>query len=340
MTDNLYKYMWISWEKQRRSIELANCFGCKLFIVTPRILPSTIRLLRYMENSFRTILILLREKPDVLFVQNPSIALPLLAISFRKIFNFVLIVDRHSNFKYENETSDSIYWKVFFYISKLTIKHADLTIVTNNFLADLVGKDGGMSYVLQDKIPDMKLGRIKDLQGDKNVVFVSTFSPDEPVDEVILAAELIDDDCAIYITGNIPDTYLHKSQQRNFPSNVLLTGYLKEDDYQSLLLSADVLLVLTKNEHTLTCGTYEGVALEKCLIISDTKALRSYFNEGMVYVKSSPDSIAQGIREVFDKKSFLEAEVKVLKDKLVYNWEVSFELLEEKVLTLAKDRLR
>lgn len=67
------KRIWISWEKQRRSIELSKRLGCKLYIIEKS------GLFRYPYSIFKTILILIKERPDLFFVQNPSMFLATLA---------------------------------------------------------------------------------------------------------------------------------------------------------------------------------------------------------------------------------------------------------------------
>jgi len=331
------KPVWITWENQRRSVELAECFGCHLFIITPCRLFSRNRLLRYLESAFQTLWVLLKAKPRVVFVQNPSMVLTLLSIPLSKILRFFLVVDRHTNFKLEQITTPSLFWRLFVFISRLTVKYSDLTIVTNDFLAELVEQYGGRSYVLQDKIPDMSLAVFKQLRGKQNIVFVSTFSADEPLDEVIRAAQLIDKEVIIYVTGKPTQKYVSMSKEPDFPVNIVFTGFLTEADYQSLLLSADVLLVLTINEHTLTCGTYEGIALGKCQVISDTRALREYFTRGMVYVDPLAESIAAGMTKALEEKTFLENEVKLLKKELTLNWERQFNLLRDELAAFSPE---
>ncbi len=316
--------IWVSWENQRRSIELAKSFDIPIYIISPYILPSNFRIFRYVENTIKTIFLLFRKRPEILFVQNPSMMLALIATLLKKVFNYVLVIDRHSNFKLDKMNESSMLWKLFHYISAYTIKNSDLTIVTNLFLSKLVQEWGGTGYVLEDKIPDFKLATVKSLKGKSNVVFVSTFSPDEPTREVIQAARLIKPDCFIYITGKLNKYYKMEKESPEMPKNVVFTGFLSEEDYQSLLLSSDVVLVLTKNEHTLTCGTYEGISLEKCLVISDTEALHSYFNRGMIYVKPTPESIAEGIKSGLEQQTLLEKEVHSLKKELVQKWQDDF----------------
>ena len=69
-------------------------------------------------------------------------------------------------------------------------------------------------------------------------------------------------------------------------SNIILTGYLPDDEYIALLKSADVIIVLTSQDHTLTCGSYESIVLGKPMVLTDTEAIKNHFNKGSEQSKS------------------------------------------------------
>ena len=85
------------------------------------------------------------------------------------------------------------------------------------------------------------------------------------------------------------------------PDNVTFTGFLSERDYVNLLFAADAVLALTTAESCMLCGCYEALAARKALLTSDTSALREYFDRAL-FVQSTPESIARGIREFVDNR--------------------------------------
>lgn len=315
--------IWITWERQRRSIELSKEFQTKLFEMPDMSSPY----LRYLALSLKTLLVLVRESPKTVFAQNPSLILAFLLCCVKKIFKFRLVIDRHSNFKFD-KNQKALKWRLFNFISNFTIRKADLTIVTNDYLLSYINKLGGNGYVLQDKLPELNLGSKKKLQGGKNVVFVSSFSDDEPLEEVIGAFRLLGKDWYLYITGKKRNS---KQIPNKLSPNIILTGYLPDRDYQSLLLSCDVVLVLTKQEHTLTCGAYECVYLRKPFVASSTDAITKYFSKGVVYCEANRESIYHAIRRLILENDNLEREIKILKDDLIYDWKKRFNNLVYKI---------
>jgi hypothetical protein len=105
-------------------------------------------------------------------------------------------------------------------------RRSDLTIVTNKNLAAEVRRNGGNPIVLEDRVPKFdRFSRIP-LEGKFNVVFICTFEKDEPYQEVVQSAHLLDPHVFIYVTGR------HEKVASELvaaaPSNVIFTGFLSE----------------------------------------------------------------------------------------------------------------
>ena len=229
-----------------------------------------------------------------------------------------MIVDTHN----ASISPDSILVKKHGFLFKYFQHKADLTIVTNKSLADLVAHNGGKPFTLPDKLPVMlpAAKQIK-LEGKYNIVYTCSFNSDEPYMEVINCARNLPEDVLIYITGNF------KKQKRigvvNLPPQIIFTGFLSENDYWQLLYAADIMIVLTKRENCLVCGGYEAIAIGKPLILSDRKILREYFYKGTIFTANRSelisDTIFRGIKGI-DK---LQADVKELKQELDVTWLLS-----------------
>ena len=313
--------IWISWEWQRRSIELSEELGCKLFIIEYK------GLLRYPISIFKSLLIYFKEKPKFLFVQNPSMILATLACIIRSVSNTVLIIDRHSNFLFSRPTKNKFYKKLFRILSNLTIKRADLTIVTNKFIANIVCDNGGKPFILPDKLPTLIKKNHTHLKGKKNILMISSFDPDEPMENVFQAMRNLEDNrIVLYVSGN--SNKLNKTIRLQKPDNVVFTGFLPEYEFVNILFSVDAVMALTTIDHCMLCGCYEAIAAEKPLITSDKEELTEYFSD-MIYVDNTPHGIADGIKRVFFDIERLEKKVTLLKRKVSVQWEEEYTLLEK-----------
>ncbi len=313
----MYKRIWITWETQRRSIELSRALGCKLFLFD---IPG---IKRYPLSVIKTIYTLIKYRPSILFVQNPSMFLATLACFIGSFTRLKIVVDRHTTFRLNKPHSGSFSIWLFMRMHYYTLKFADLTIVTNQFLADLVVKAGGHPFVLPDKLPDLTPKKQMPLIGDTNVLLISSFGNDEPITEVLSAAQELSKGFHFYITGNFRKKY---SNQPVVPSNVTLTGFLSEDDFINHIFSCDIVLVLTKSDYCMLCGCYEAVATEKPLITSDKIVLREYFTEA-VFVNNTYTEIVTAITTVAADLNKYKENSKNMKRTITEDWNRVFSKL-------------
>jgi len=310
---------WIAWEYHRRSRELARALGADFFpLLSPLPYPLRIALL-----SLRTFVLLVRRRPRLLFIQNPSLMLALLACLLRPLFRYRLVVDRHSNFIMRTRKVPRPVESVVMMISRFTNRHADLTIVTNEELLDLVHAWGGKGFILQDRLPDLRSAVPRDLGPGRHVCFISTYGPDEPIVAVAEAARLLPRDVTIHVTGRLAAA--PHWLRDDCPANVRLTDFLPEEDYLSLLASCDVVMALTTRPATLLCGAYESVSLHKPTILSDQQVLRSYFHRGIVFTENTGRGIAAAILDAVSRREELTAEVADLARELRQEWEKRFD---------------
>lgn len=285
------KICWITWEDHRRSIELAKELGADYYFVKS----NETFVLRHVLKALKTISIIYTYRKGFVVVQNPSRVLAALAAMLKLIFRFPLVVDRHSNFRLGKGFSiNPAIWFVIM-CSEFSLRVADLTIVTNEFLKKTVEKKGGRAIVLHDKIPNLKRdSQAVYLPGRVNILFVCTFSPDEPFIEVIKAAKRLPRDYCVLITGNYNKAGLHPSSDL-VPHNVHLLGFVSSDAYDSYVYSCDAMMVLTTSEWVLVCGGYEAMAAEKPLITSNTATLRGFYGNAAEFTNADCDSIASAM---------------------------------------------
>lgn len=286
------------------------------------------RFVRYPYLILKTLRLLVRYRPKLLLVQNPSVVLTLSAVLLRGVFRYHLVVDAHNEGVKPFHSHHNWLLPVYSWIQKKT----DLTIVTNDQLAKEVASNGGTPFVMEDPIPQMWATNTISLQRKHNIVFVCTFQKDEPYKEVIASARFLDRSTCIYITGNYrkAPSYVIKEA----PANIVFTGFLPEQEYVNLLHSSDAVMDLTLMQDCLVCGAYEAVALGRPLILSDTSALRNYFHKGAVYTANASEAIASSLGEAIEKQSKLELEVKELKKELKTAWQIKFGELQRFLDTL------
>lgn len=305
--------IWITWEEQRRNKPIAEEVNAKFFQLSEIWKHS--RYIRYLIGSWKTFRILKRENPDSVIVQNPSIVLATVAILLRPFFKYKLGTDTHnSGFCLESDFNSPRLEKIGAWIQR----NADFVIAHNDGLKAQVDSRGGDVIALPDKVPVIeKPDQLLELEGKLSFLFICTFSPDEPWQDVLTAFEDMPE-YHVYVTGNYSKVGL---QPGDVPANIHLLGRIPWDEFDQMLYSADSIIDLTTRDNCLLCGAYEAVAAETPLILSNTDALRSYFRKGAQYATNNVCGIQRAVLDTDYEYDNLKTEIVELKKELADDWQ-------------------
>jgi glycosyltransferase involved in cell wall biosynthesis len=305
--------LWIAWERQRRSVELAAAFRCQLEVID---LDGAA--FRYTRSAVRTLALVATRRPPLLVVQNPSMVLAALACLVGPALRIPVVVDRHTTFLLGKDVRATVRRRVFWMLHLFTLRRAALTIVTNGPLAELVRQAGGRAEVLPDRLPTLKSSSRYPTVSGPCVVFPASYGEDEPLDEVLEAWRQLPADVHLYITGNFRKRDVELPERA--PHNVTFTGFLSEQDYVNLLFSVDAVLALTTAPSTMLCACYEALAAGKSLITSDSDVLREYFGRAII-VENTSEAIAQGLRRFLENREGCAADSRAMVKELSAKWQ-------------------
>ena len=319
--------VWLAWETHQRNRSMSAELSARLFELNTK----SSRLARYLINSLKTLVFLNNERPSLIFVQNPSIVLTIIAIMFGKYAGIPVIVDAHNAGIYPFEGKIKCITDIATYL----LRKADFVIVTNEYLASYINKKGIKSIVLPDPIPKMHGAERISLQGKSNILFICSFADDEPYQEVIKASGKIRKDINIYITGNSSKKGIYKE---HVPDNVILTGFMPEEEFNSMLHSVDIIMDLTTRDNCLVCGAYEATAVGKPMILSDSKISKEYFYKGAIYTDNSSDDIAAKVLEAIKKAEEMRRDINDLKKELEDRWTQSKHEIENLIENMMKSK--
>jgi len=305
--------IWLAWERHRRSLEISKYLRVKAILLEDK----RKRIIRHPILVMKTIRVIFQGKPKVLIVQNPSIVLSIIACLVLKsrLINLNLIVDAHN----EGLTPFNRKLLIFRRIYRWIQRTADLTIVSNEGLAESVKKNGGRPFVLPDKLPEPDRVEDVDLLGKFNYVVISTFAKDEPTLEIIEGAKELDRDDKLYITGNY--NVVTEKFRNKCGDNVIFTGYLKEEEYWGYLKKAHCIIDLTLMDDCIVCGAYEALAVGTPMILSSSNILRKTFPKGAVFSKNDPESIRAALKEVKRLYGKLSREIELFREEYSKIWQ-------------------
>jgi glycosyltransferase involved in cell wall biosynthesis len=258
---------------------------------------------KYPYQLIATLVFLLRNRYQLVFVQDPPIfaVLPVYLYSLFSPIRF--IIDAHT------PPLLNPVWAWTLPLHRFLSRRAVTTLVTNDYLQKLVVAWLAHALVLEDPPIDRSIPNPMHLEpSELNVVLVSSASPDEPVHEVLKAAQDLPG-MRFYITGDYAKSHHHVIDSA--PPNVRFMGYLREDFFP-LLDAADVIMDLCVEEYQFLSGANEALWLGKPLITSKGPVLEGYFSRGTIHVDNTAQAIRQGLLEIKNNLAVFQAEMLAL----------------------------
>jgi glycosyltransferase involved in cell wall biosynthesis len=274
--------------------------------------------IKYILASFKTLLVLYKERPDIIFVMNPPVFAVLIVWLYCRVNKSKYVVDTHSGI------FTAARWRFFLPLYRFLAKQALMNMLHNKPQADEVAGWGAPSMVLEPGPIQTTTDRTYPFRPGYNVVIISTYDEDEPVLEVIEAARQLPD-INFYITGSLQRA--PRDILKHTPANVLLTDFLAREDFLALLKGSDVAVCLTTANNTHQWGALEAMEFARPIITSDWPVLRNYFSKGTVHVDNTASSLVVAIQQIrSDHSSYLKG-IENLRKEQRANWDARFSKL-------------
>lgn len=314
MTIERKRMLFISWAPFcSRSDSIAARLGGRSFMVySPRYGSHFLTVpFKYFSQAIKTLRILWRERPAVVFVMTPPVVACFPVWIYSRLSGASFVIDAHSGAFLDTR------WKPLLFLHKWCSRAARTTIVTNEYMQRILQSWKASTTLVRDVPVCFAEPSHQRLDGSVNMTFVSTFTRDEPIQLFFEAAARLPE-VRFHMTGNY-----HRSDARVLearPDNVRLTGFLSDADYVGLLLASDAVICLTTFDHTMQRGAYEAVFLGRPVITSNFDLLRRHFSKGTVHVDNTVDSVVAGVRRMCGDLARFRKEIEDLRRERLQEW--------------------
>ena len=313
------KSFFISWvAHSTRSDSLAHHLGAQsvhIHYFKPKQFKYLYAPLKYLLSGSKTLAVLSREKPDFVFVQNPPIFCALTVWLWCLFSRAKLIIDSHTG------AFDQPRWKAFHWLFRFLARRAALTIVHNDPLTQIVTNWGAAAITIGDIPFHLETDFTYPFRDGFNVVYVCTFSPDEPVDAVIAAAKALPE-INFYVTGNLK--YAAADIHERVPTNMTLTGFIPHKEYVALIKGCDVIMSLTTRNNTMQNGAYEAMEVGVPIITSNWPVLRQTFTIGTIHVDNTAKELIDAVEKMQKEHLRYVEEVRLLREERLKVWQENF----------------
>lgn len=269
--------------------------------------------LKYPRLAWRTIRLLARRRPRVVFVQSPPTLAVWAVATYAALTGARFVIDAHS------DAFQRARWTRPRWLNRIVARRAAATLVTDPHWAEGLTAAGAVALVVPD-IPgtvDHDGGARDALGPGFHLLVVNTWSSDEPLRAVLDAA------------GELPQATFHVTGRRDhrldalgpLASNVRFTGFLPDDEYARLMSSVDAVVCLTTRDHTMQRGACEALSRAIPIVTSDWALLRGYFSRGTVHVDNSVGGIRDGIRRLMVHHAGYAAAIASLRHQRIDEWQ-------------------
>jgi hypothetical protein len=259
----------IAWKKlSRRSELLAQALDGKLLFFKDN--------LPYVRATIKTLISVIRQKPQVLLLQLPQGPLLLEAYFLKKLVGCKIIADVHTGFLLNTDWKGLILNAPFVKLLSL----ADAVVAHNEAQLDIIPKNVKNKTVVVYDPWYLITTKDKINKQENYMVFPASFAPDEPLEEVIEAVNTSKHPLKLYITGNwkrSPELKKYASKKIQF------TGFLSNQEFNDLLAGASAIITGTTREYTTMMSAWEAIAHNKPLAVTATKTLKTMYPHYAVF---------------------------------------------------------
>jgi glycosyltransferase involved in cell wall biosynthesis len=269
-------------------------------------------LFKYVAQSVRTLRLLFREDPAVTIVMTPPIVACLPVWLYGRLRRGSFAIDAHTAAFVEKP------WRWILGLHGFFSRRALTTIVTNEYLGRIVRGWRARSTIVGDVPIFFAEAASVRVKGDFSMVFVSSFTKDEPLGLFLAAARKLPD-IQFYVTGDC--RVVGEEVLKSKPGNVEFTGFLADSEYVGLLKACSAVICLTTADHTMQRGAYEAVYLGRPVVTSNFGLLRETFSKGAVHVDNTVEDITRGISQMRDGVQRYRREALELRRERERRWE-------------------
>lgn len=314
------KQIYITWiDFQRRAESMNQYVDFDLYYLPPPVSRKWLKPFGYLLQAWRTARIVLRERPDTVWVQSPPGMVPHIALALRGLTRrrYGLIVDCHN-------ASMLPPWSHFPGVAWV-LNRSDRVLVHNEEMRGVVEAFGvrpSLIRVLADPPAQLDLPVLPPKGPDARpyVLVPCSFNADEhlPIPAVMGAARLLPE-VDFKITGR---KYKAEAQglTKGAPDNVTFTDYLTIEGFEALLAGADVVLGVTSRTNCQLSVANEALGAHAPLVLSDTGILRAMFGEAALFGPNTPEGLAAALREALAHQPELRARSEALKLRRQESW--------------------
>jgi glycosyltransferase involved in cell wall biosynthesis len=287
-----------------RADEIAEIVGAERESITLLYGPRYFAAIRYLALFFRTLFLLARRRPDVVYAQNPPIFCPLTCLLYCRLTGARLVIDHHSIWSVKTLGGRSPLSRAIAFLELVVSRAADANTTPHSLWARMLVKMGARNALVyhdyvpnNDRRPDEALkGRLA--EGPLLAIASHGGHPLERL-ETEAAAVAGEREAGVSLVISGPREKLERRLAALvLPPNVRYAGFLEREVYETLKASADFAINITDEPYTLSHVLFEFAASSLPVISSRQPVVEELFADSLLYVDSTVQDVRAKVREM------------------------------------------
>jgi hypothetical protein len=288
-----------------RADELAEAVGAERVSITVLYGPRYFAPIRYLALFFKTLIILARRSPDVVYAQNPPVFCPLTCLLYCRLAGKKLVIDHHSIWRVKTLGGSPLSRAIGF-LEAFVSRAAAGNTAPHGFWGDKLTAMGARNVlVVHDyvqKNPNTRDESLRRKFTDKALIAVCSHGG-HPLERIETEASAVGEvpSVTLLITG--PKEKLERRLSSfALPPNVEYLGFLPRQPYESLKASADFAINVTDEPFTLSHVLIEYAASHLPIVSSRQEVLKGFFGDSLLYTDSTgAEEVARKVRMMLDE---------------------------------------
>jgi len=285
------------------------------------------KLFSYIPKFISTMWLLIKKKPERVFVQLAPTPLLYTAALYKLMYRVMIVADCHNTMIYDDHW---IKWP----FAKQLLRWSDISLVHNDDVLNIAQQLHIDTHILRDPLPVLDVPKHIDvvagirLMEQAYVIIPCGIGADEPVKAMFEAIATIPD---VLFAMTWFAEKLPTEVRTQAPHNLIFTGFLEEPEFNALYAKARAALVLTTREGTQPSGAAEAISLGVPLIVSELATTQRLYGDAPVFVENNAESITAGIRKALEEHDQLSKAVIGLRRSLVEDANTQIERIKAKL---------
>lgn len=254
-------------------------------------LPRYAAPLKYVAYFLMTLIYLFRERPSVVYAQNPPIFCPAACIPYCWLTGARLLVDHHNLWSVKTFEGSAVA-PVVRRIEAVVARTAFANTVPHSVWRDELTAMGGSRVVtvhdFLERNPNQRSEAMRRRVSEAGLIGIASGHqglPLEAVESEARAAELTPG-VTLAITGP-PERLASRIEALGPLNRVKFLGYLPKQDYEVLKASSDFGLNISNEKHTVNHVLFEYAAAFLPAVSSRRPEIEAVFGDSLVYADSS-----------------------------------------------------